>query len=95
MHCPVCGGTTTCPAGDKIVAVKNADILHIPAGEPIPAGYVMTHRTKRYRIAVPKGATLAGTAQSGRIVAHNPHLTWVWVGQCTYAFVPREEGRGW
>ena len=91
MYCPICGGATTCPAGDTIVAVKKNDIRQIPAGDTVPAGWVVTHRRKRYSIAVPAGATVVGTAQSDRVVAHNPHLRRVWVGACSYAFVPSDE----
>ena len=91
MYCPICGGATTCPAGATITAVRRSDIRQIYTGDPVPPGYVVTHRNLRYRIAVPIGATIVGTAQSDRIVAHNPHLRRVWVGACSYAFVPQED----
>mgnify|MGYP005858084995 CR=1 FL=1 len=90
MYCPICGGATTCPAGDTIVPVRLSDIRQIYTGDPVPAGWVVTHRNLRYRIAVPAGATIVGTAKSDRIVAHNPHLRRVWVGACSYAFTQDE-----
>ena len=91
MSCPICGGVDTCPAGDTIVAIHYRDIHYINPSRPIPQGLRVTHRRRRHVIAVPTGATLAGTAQSARIVAHHPHLRRVWVGQCLYAFVPSDE----
>ena len=91
MHCPVCGGATTCPAGDTIVAVRKNDILQIHSGHLVPPGYMVTHRRKRYSIAIPAAATVVGTAQSDRVVAHHLSLLRVWVGQCSYAFVSKDE----
>lgn len=89
--CPICGGATTCPDGDPITIVKRSDILQLDTGSPVPAGFQVTHRTKRYVIAIPATATVVGTAMSDRIVAHNPNLHRVWVGQCAYAFVSGDE----
>ena len=91
MYCPICGGATTCPAGDNITAIRRCDIMQITAGDPVPAGWVVTHSRKRYFIAVPAGATVVGTAQSDRVVAHHTHLRRVWVGACSYAFVSQDE----
>lgn len=89
--CPVCGGAETCPDGDPIRTVKEDDILELRHDAKIPAGYQVMHRTRRCIIAVPEKVTIAGTAQSDRILAHNPHLRKAWVGQCAYVFLPREE----
>ena len=90
MSCQICGGATTCPAGTTITVIRRSDIHQIPTGSPVPQGLQVTHRNLRYRIAVPIGATIVGTAQSDRIIAHNPHLRRVWVGTCSYAFTQDE-----
>lgn len=84
--CPVCGGATQCPADDNITTVLLRDVRQIPTEDPIPPGMVVTHRRKAYYIAIPATATVVGTAQSDRVLAHNPHLRRVWVGPCAYAF---------
>lgn len=89
--CPICGGAETCPQGDVIRTVSKADILEIGAKERVPEGYQVTHWTKRSSLAVPIWATIVGTAQSDRVIAHNPNLRKVWIGQCTYAFLREDE----
>lgn len=90
--CPVCGGATTCPAGGTITILGRNDIRYINSGDPVPPGWIITHRRKRYIIAVPFGTIIVGAAQSDRILAHYPYLRRVWVGPCSYTFV-REENQ--
>lgn len=88
-HCEVCGGLTTCPAHETIVPITQDEILYVPAGKPVPDGYMITHRKKNYVIAIPEHATVVGSNQRYRVAAHH-HLEPVWVGQCAYAFLKPE-----
>lgn len=90
FRCEICGGVSTCPAHETIVPVRREEILEIPSGQPVPKGYVITHRKMRYVIAIPEKATVVGSAARYRVAAHH-HLQPVWVGQCAYAFLVSEE----
>lgn len=89
-RCDICGGVDTCPADDTIIPIRWSDIHYIDDDRLIPPDLQVTHRRKRYVIAIPREATVVGSAQRYRVAAHH-HLRWVWVGQCSYAFLAPDE----